>query len=184
MKSLSALLLRLFGWRIVDEIPNDLPKYIVAVAPHTSWKDFPLGLFVRSALGRNIAYLGKKELFDSPIGFFFRWTGGFPVDRKGKTGLVDQVAELFRTHDTFAIAIAPEGTRKKVSNLKTGFYFMAVKAGVPIIPCTFDFEHKVVHFHSPFYPTGEADKDLDALWALYSSVKGANPEKGPAGVRG
>lgn len=183
MKNLSAFLLRLVGWRVIDEIPGDLPKYIVAVAPHTSWKDFPLGLLARTAIRRRISYLGKRELFDGPFGFFFRWTGGIPVDRKAKTGLVDQVAGLFRARDRFAVAIAPEGTRQKVDNLKTGFYYMAVKAGVPIIPCTFDFGHRVIHFHPPFHPTGDADKDLDTLWALYSSVKGANPEKGISGER-
>jgi len=183
MNGISRMLLRVFGWQVIDEIPGDLRQYIVAVAPHTSWKDFPLGLLVRSAIGRRIAYLGKQELFDGPMGFFFRWSGGFPVNRKLQTGLVDQVAALFATHPDFAIAIAPEGTRRKVEDLKTGFYYMAVKAGVPIIPCTFDFGHKTVHFMPPFYPTTDTHADLDTLWALYAGVKGANPEKGPSGMR-
>jgi 1-acyl-sn-glycerol-3-phosphate acyltransferase len=106
-------------------------------------------LFVRN--GSQNYYLGKKELFDSPFGFFFRWTGGRAVDRKQKTGLVDQVVKLFNENEEFAIALAPEGTRKKVNDLKTGFYFIAQKANVPIVPCLFDYEHKTVHFLEPFY---------------------------------
>src|SRR5678815_1583470 len=142
MHMISRWILKLFGWRIINEMPGGLKKYIVAVAPHTSWKDFFLGLLVRSAIDLKIYYLGKQELFDSPIGFFFRWTGGKPVDRKQNTGLVDQVVALFNQQDEFAIAIAPEGTRKKVSDLKTGFYYMAMKSNVPIVPCLFDYEHK------------------------------------------
>lgn len=183
MKFLSRFLLKLLGWRLIVEIPPDLKKYIVAVAPHTSWKDFILGLLIRSAMDRRIGYLGKKELFDSPIGFLFRWTGGKPVDRKQNSGLVHQVAQHFADNEEFAIAIAPEGTRKKVSNLKSGFYFMAREANVPIIPCTFDFEHKTVHFMKPFFPTEDAEKDLDTLWAIYRDVKGAVPKYSISGER-
>ncbi|MBK9983228.1 MAG: 1-acyl-sn-glycerol-3-phosphate acyltransferase [Saprospiraceae bacterium] len=176
MKYLSRLILRILGWKVILEIPADLKKYVVAVAPHTSWKDFFLGLVVRSSIGRKIYYLGKKELFDSPFGFFFWWTGGRPVDRKQKTGLVDQVVALFNGSEEFAIGIAPEGTRKKVSDFKTGFYFIAQKAGVPIIPCSFDYGHKTVHFMKPFYPTSDSEKDLDLIWSYFDGVMGAKVE--------
>ncbi len=183
MQLISSWLLKLLGWRIINEIPPELKKFLIAVAPHTSWKDFFLGLCVRSALGINVFYLGKQELFDSPLGFFFRWTGGKPVDRKQKTGLVDQVASLFNSHDEFAIALAPEGTRKKVSDLKTGFYYMARKANVPIIPCLFDYEHKLVHFLPPFYTTENTERDLNTLWNFYKGVKGAKVEYSIIGER-
>jgi len=175
MKFLSKLILNLLGWRVIVEIPPDLKKYVVAVAPHTSWKDFPLGLLIRATLGRHIYYLGKKELFDSPFGFFFWWTGGRPVDRNHPSGLVDQVAKLFAGSEEFAIALAPEGTRQKVSDLKSGFYYMARKAGVPVIPCLLDYEHKTVHFLKPFYPTAVTEKDLDTIWEFFKGVKGAKP---------
>ena len=183
MKYLSRLILKILGWKLIVEIPHDLKKYVVAVAPHTSWRDFILGLLVRSALGRRIYYLGKKELFDSPVGFFFWWTGGRPVDRKKKTGLVDQVVALFNGSDEFAIGIAPEGTRQKVENFKTGFYFISQKAGVPIIPCLFDYEHKTVHFMKPFYPTADTKMDLDIIWGFFDGVRGAKPEGSIAGAR-
>lgn len=183
MKYFARLLLRMLGWTIRLDYPADLKKYVVAVAPHTSWKDFPLGLIVRAAMDRKIYYLGKKELFDGPFGFFFWWTGGQPVDRRQKTGLVDQVVKLFNGHDTFAIAIAPEGTRQKVTDLRTGFYFIARSAGVPIIPCLFDYRHKTVHFLPPFYPTSDTEKDLDTLWGFYKDVQGAKPELSISGGR-
>lgn len=183
MALLSKWLLTLLGWKVIIEIPADLKKYIVAVAPHTSWKDILLGFAVRPMLRRKAWYLGKKELFEGPLGFFFRWTGGKPVDRSQKSGLVEQVAQMFQTHDEFVLGIAPEGTRKKVSGLKTGFYYMAKAAGVPIVPCLFDFEHKRVHFLPPYYPTDDVDKDLDTLWNFYKGVKGANPEYSIEGKR-
>lgn len=171
------------GWKVIDDIPADVSKYIVAVAPHTSWKDFPLGLMVRASIDRKISYLGKRELFTNPFGFIFRWLGGIPVDRSAKTGLVDQVAAMFMERERFAIAIAPEGTRKKVTDLKSGFYYMAVNACVPIIPCTFDYRNKIVHFRAPFYPTQDPQKDLDDLWAVYSGIEGAIPERSISGPR-
>lgn len=171
------------GWKLINGIPPDLKKYVVAVGPHTSWKDFFLGLITRAALGRRIYYMAKKELFDSPFGFFFRWTGGKPVDRKQKTGMVDQVANLFNTHDEFAIAIAPEGTRRRVQNFKSGFYYMALKASVPIVACLFDYENKIVRFLPPFYPTDDVEHDLDVLWSYFDGIKGANPERGIFGKR-
>ncbi len=183
MKHVSRLLLNLFGWKFSNGIPPGLKKYVVAVAPHTSWKDFFLGIVIRSAMGRKIYYLAKKELFDSPVGFFFWWTGGRPVDRKNKTGLVDQVAKLFAGSPEFAIAVAPEGTRQKVQGFKTGFYYIARKAGVPIVACLFDYEHKEVRFLTPFYLTEDAEKDLDVLWSYFDEIKGAKIEGSISGKR-
>jgi 1-acyl-sn-glycerol-3-phosphate acyltransferase len=184
MKHLSRLLLRILGWKLnTDAFPYDLKKYVVAVAPHTSWKDFLLGLVVRNALGRNIHYIGKKELFDGPFGFFFWWTGGRPVDRSNRAGVVDQVTKLFAGSEEFAIALAPEGTREKVSDLKTGFYHMAKTAQVPIVPCLFDYGNKTVTFLAPMYTTSDREKDLDAIWALFRGVQGAKPGRGIEGER-
>ena len=183
MKWLAHLLLKIFGWKVIGGIPPHLKKFVVAVAPHTSWKDFFLGIAVRATLMRRIYYLAKKELFDSPFGFFFWWTGGRPVDRKNKTGLVEQVVKLFNGSEEFAIAVAPEGTRKKVQNFKTGFYYIARAAGIPIIPCQFDYEAKEARFLAPFYLTSDAEKDLDALWLLFDGIRGAKDEGSITGPR-
>ena len=127
--------LNLFGWKTDVDFPyHQLKKFVIIVGPHTSNWDFIVLLTYRSiARIEGTHFLAKKELFDSPFGFVFRWLGGTPVDRKSSNNVVDQVAEIFKAHEEFAIALSPEGTRKKVDKLKTGFYFIAKAAQVPII---------------------------------------------------
>ena len=105
------------------------------------------------------------------------------MDRKNKTGLVEQVVKLFNGSEEFAIAVAPEGTRKKVQNFKTGFYYIARAAGIPIIPCQFDYAAKEVRFLTPFYLTDDAEKDLDALWLIFDGIQGAKKEGSITGPR-
>lgn len=167
------------GWQTNLVFPyNHLPKYIVIVAPHTSAWDFIIGVAYRSVLGMEKArYLGKKELFKPPFGFIFRWLGGTPVDRTSSHNLVDQVAGMFDRHEEFAIALSPEGTRQKVEKLKTGFYFIAKKAGVPIIMVGLDYEGKRVIFSEPFMPTENQEKDFEHIVAFFRPIKGKFPEK-------
>jgi 1-acyl-sn-glycerol-3-phosphate acyltransferase len=116
-------------------------KYVIAVAPHTSWWDFPVGVLARSALHiEHARYLGKSQLFKPPFGWIFRKLGGTPVDRSSSHDMVEQVVKIFNAHDEFVLALAPEGTRQKVQKLRTGFYYIAKGAGVPIVPVGFDFE--------------------------------------------
>ncbi len=174
--ALSAFILRLFGWKIINHMPKDLKKYVLAVVPHTSNWDFPLGILVRSALKLKTKFIGKKSLFAFPHGFIFYWLGGTPVDRSKSHNYVDQVAAIFEQNDSFSLAIAPEGTRKKVSKLKTGFYYIAKKAGVPIILCRFDASHKLVELNEPFYPTEDVEKDFRFIENYFKGVKGIKPE--------
>jgi len=168
-------ILRLFGWRVEGTIPESLKKYVVIAAPHTSWWDFFLGLFGRAAIGRKIVFLGKDSLFKPPLGWVMRSLGGYPVDRSKHTKLVDQVIDLFNQKSEFAISLAPEGTRKKVSEFKTGFYFIAKGAHVPIICVTMDYGHKILSFGPPFYPTTDTEEDLRTLWNYFVGVRGKRP---------
>lgn len=178
-RPLYILLFRLMGWKIRGVFPADLKKYIVAVAPHTSNWDFIIGVMARSILRmQNARFLGKSQLFKAPYGWFFRWLGGYPVDRTKSHDLVHQVVEIFKNHDQFILAIAPEGTRKKVDKLKTGFYYIAKGAGIPIIPCGFDYKQKEVVIGDPFYPKESVETDMQALLNFYQSIKGKNPELG------
>ena len=170
--------LKLFGWDVEGGIPDALRKYVVIAAPHTSWWDFPLGIFARAATGRRIYFLGKDGLFKPPFGWVMRWLGGYPVDRSRHTNLVHEVISLFDTKDDFAIALAPEGTRKKVEEFKTGFYFIAVGAGVPVICVKMDYGQRNVVFSEPFYPTGNAEQDIRELWNHFHGVQGKRPGKG------
>jgi len=111
---------------LVGTFPK-IPKYIVAVIPHTSWLDFFIGILVRSVSGEMINFVGKKELFSPLTSWFFRGMGGAPIDRSGNTGSVDSMVAVFEAHEKFRIALAPEGTREKVTKLRTGFYHIAKK---------------------------------------------------------
>jgi 1-acyl-sn-glycerol-3-phosphate acyltransferase len=162
---------RLFGWKIDGKMPEE-KKYIIIVAPHTSNWDFMIGLCVRSILRFDAKFLGKKELFRFPFGALFRWLGGLPVDRSRNVNMVDAVAQLYRQHDRLIIAMAPEGTRKYVDKWKTGFYFIALKANVPILLASFDYPSKTVFASSFFYPTGNLNEDMKKIFAFYRDKQG------------
>jgi 1-acyl-sn-glycerol-3-phosphate acyltransferase len=179
LRPIYLLIFKLIGWRVEGSFPPDLKKYIVAVAPHTSNWDFVIGVMARSIVKIQRAhFLGKSPLFKPPYGWFFRWLGGHPVERTSSHDMVHQVVELFNQHEEFILAIAPEGTRKKVPKLKTGFYYIALQTHVPIIPCGFDFQRKKIVIGQPFYPSTNAEADINFLRKFYSQIKGRNPELG------
>ncbi|MEO1545704.1 MAG: 1-acyl-sn-glycerol-3-phosphate acyltransferase [Bacteroidota bacterium] len=176
MRSFSKFLyFKIMRWKFNGEFP-DVEQCVVAVVPHTHWLDFFLGLIVRSILGIEINYIGKKSLFDGPFGWFLRWTGGTPVDRSKNTNTVDSVVEVFQSKKIFRFALAPEGTRKKVEKLKTGFYYIAKKANVPMVLVAFDFGKKEVKFSEAFWPTSDMEKDFEAIDAFFEGVQGRVPE--------
>jgi 1-acyl-sn-glycerol-3-phosphate acyltransferase len=176
---LAKFIFKIAGWNVEGNFPAGLKKYIIAVAPHTSNWDFPIGVLARSVLHIEKAkFLGKDSLFKPPFGWFFRWLGGYPVDRSGRHDMVQQVVNIFNKHDDFIVAMAPEGTRKKVDKLRTGFYFIAKGANIPIIPVGFDFEKKLIKVSEPFYPTNNQDQDMQSLIEFYRKIKGKNPELG------
>jgi 1-acyl-sn-glycerol-3-phosphate acyltransferase len=179
LRPLYLLIFNLLGWKIVGEFPRELKKYIVAVAPHTSNWDFPLGVMARSILRiQNARFLGKDSLFRPPFGWLFRAMGGYPVDRSGSHDVVQQAVDIFNKHDAFILALAPEGTRKKVDKLRTGFYYIAKGANVPIVPVGFDFGTKSIVIGKPLMPTDNFAKDMDSLLSFYRKMKGKNPELG------
>ena len=144
------------GWSIQGQIDPQIKKFIVVVGPHTANRDFIIGVMARSVMNINkTKYLGKSQLFRFPYGFLFRKLGGYPVERTQKNNLVDAVIDIFDAHDEFSIALAPEGTRKKVERLKTGFYHIARKANIPIILVAFDFDSKTIIAREPFYTTDD-----------------------------
>ncbi len=161
---------KIFGWKFVGQYPKDLKKSVIIGAPHTSWRDFPIGVMFKY-IQTDLNFVGKKSLFDSPFGFFFRWLGGIPVDRSKRTNLVDRIVEIFNQRDEFRLAISPEGTRKEVKEWKTGFYYIAKGAGVPIVMITFDFPNKQVVISEPYYTTEDKDKDFEYFYNFYKDVK-------------
>lgn len=168
---------KLMGWKITGWMDPSIRKSVLMVMPHTSWHDFYIGLFARGIIGLEMHYVAKKELFDSPFGWWFRWMGGAPLDRSGSLNTVDAIVRVFQSREVFRMAIAPEGTRKKVNELKSGFYYIALNAEVPIIPIAFDYGKKEVKIGNPFYPTGDYQSDLEVLSETYNGVVGRFPEQ-------
>lgn len=170
-QALGKRLLHLIGWKAEGALPN-LPKFVIAVVPHTSNWDFFVGLFTRMAVGFRSSWIGKHTLFRPPLGMVMRALDGIPVNRSATSGLVEQLVEAFHTRDQLVLAIAPEGTRKEVSRWRTGFYHMALQAGVPIVPASLDYHRKVVTFGPPLHPSGDRDADFEVLRAFYAPAMG------------
>jgi 1-acyl-sn-glycerol-3-phosphate acyltransferase len=177
MSIISKMILKLIGFKVTGKIPRDIKKHLLIVIPHTSNWDFPLGLLVRSAEKMKISYIGKHTLFKPWIAWFFKATGGIPVDRSKSSNTVKAIANLYSERDELSIVLTPEGTRKKVTTLKKGFYYIAKLAEIPIIPVKFDFKSKEIHFGDPFYPTDNEAKDLDFFEHYFDGVEGKIPEK-------
>ncbi len=177
MRAIWKLFLKIRGWKVQEDFPHHLPKYILLVAPHTSSWDFIIGLAARSVVGlQHVRFLAKAELFKPPFGWIFRMLGGYPVNRTGKHQLVAEVVALFRQHERFAIVIAPEGTRKRVERLKTGFYHIAREANIPIIMAAMDFGERQISFSAPFMVTGNEQADMDTIIQFYAPIRGKKPE--------
>ncbi len=173
---LGKVVLKIWGFRVTGVIPRHLNKKIFAVVPHTSNWDFILGIATRLAHKFEVQYVAKSSLFKWPYGWFFKALGGIPVNRKKSTNFVDSVVEEIGRREKVSIAIAPEGTRKKVKKLKSGFYYIAKLSGIPIVLVKFDYQNKEVHFGEPFYPSDNEKEDLDYIYKYFEGVLGKIPK--------
>ena len=174
-----SILFKFFGWKVEGKSPEYIDKYVMIVAPHTSSWDFFVGVAARSiARIEDVKFLGKSELFKFPQGIFLKALGGYPVDRSKNNNLVDTVVEIFNSKDRFSIALTPEGTRRKVKKLRSGFYHIAQKAGIPIVMVGFDFKRKTIDIQEPFFVSDDPEKDMQFIWDYFSTVTGAKPELG------
>lgn len=170
-------LLSIFGWRIEADIP-DLPKFVLVGAPHTSNWDFMLTMFTQFALGIRISWLAKSSLFRWPHKGVMEWLGGIPVDRAvAGGGMVSQLVAAFNSREKFVLAIMPEGTRSKVREWKTGFYRIALEAGVPMVLVRFDYGRKVMGIGPTFEASGDMAADMESIKAQYAGVVGKNPHQ-------
>ncbi len=172
---LGRLVLRRLGWRIEGDVP-DVPRCVAIVAPHTSNWDFVIGIAALLALGLRGRWLGKHSVFRPPLRRLLRWAGGIPVDRGNPEGVAEQAVASLREVDPFFLALAPEGTRKRVERWKTGFYRIAHGAGVPIWPVSLDYRSRVFRLHPLFSPTGDFEADVARLRQLYTAVMARHPE--------
>ena len=174
-KLIASFILWLKGWKVVGEIPQ-IKKYVIIAAPHTSNWDFVIGRSFGYMLGIEAKYLGKSQLFKPPFGWFFRLTGGIPVDRTKHNSLVTFTAELFSQREELVVGIAPEGTRKRVEKWKQGFYHIAVGANVPIVLSFMDYKRKEAGVGKIIYPSGDIEKDMSVIEEFYKGVSPRIPE--------
>ena len=167
---------KIIGWKFTGEIP-DVPKYVCALAPHTSILDMIWGKMYNWAVGMEPKIMVKKEFFYFPMGWLLRRWGAIPINRQYPGGIVKQIAEEFRKSDKMILAITPEGTRSPNPEWKTGFYRIALEANVPIYLTYSDFKTKTAGFIGEFIPTGDIDADMKAIKEQYKGIEGFHKEK-------
>lgn len=175
LPSIGRVVLRVTGWRIEGVLPN-VPKFIAVVAPHTSNWDFFVGVFLMFALDIEVHWFGKESLFRGVPGAMLRKLGGRPVRRDASEGVVSEMAAIVRSEPKFILAIAPEGTRKRVAQWRTGFYHIAEAADVPMLPVWFDWSRRVVGFGPLVHASGDLAGDVAAIQSLYRSDMARHPE--------
>lgn len=179
LKKTAQLILSALGWQLDARLPGE-KKFVIIGAFHTSNWDFPLGILGMWALGLKASWVGKHTLFRGPLGPIFKRMGGVPVDRSVHTGFIQRVAELYNTREEMALTIAAEGTRSKTTHWKTGFYFIAVEARVPIALGYIDYRNKRLGVGGALYPTGDIRKDFQTIRDFYQDKSGLRPEnQGP-----
>jgi 1-acyl-sn-glycerol-3-phosphate acyltransferase len=171
LQGLAIVILKIFRWRIEGR-PPEIPKYVMTAAPHTSNWDFPIGLAIMFAFKMNLKWLGKDALFRWPLGYLFKFLGGIPIDRSKSGDVVAQSIQAFNNKEKMILAIAPEGTRKKVHHWKTGFYYIARGADVPIVMGFLDYAKKVGGIGPTFLPTGDIEVDMKVIRGFYDGISG------------
>lgn len=172
---LARAVLRLFGWTVVKELPPE-DRYVVVVAPHTSNWDFPVGMLARKAMELDARWVGKKSLFRFPFGPIMRALGGVSVDRSRPQNFVGQVVERMCSEEDFVLVITPEGTRSRTERWKTGFYYIAQGAEVPVALAFLDFGRKRVGVGDWFWPSGDLEADMDRIRDFYEGMEAKRPD--------
>ena len=175
-KSLCRLIFRKMGWQVEMTVPYR-DKCIICVAPHTSNWDFIIAELYYHSIGRTAGFLMKKEWFFWPMGVLFRSMGGIPVERSRHVSLTDRVAEAAIKAERFELAVTPEGTRSLTTKWKRGFYFIALKAGLPIQLYAIDYKNKRIVCTQELVPSGNVEADMRLIMDYYRPYEGKYPGK-------
>jgi 1-acyl-sn-glycerol-3-phosphate acyltransferase len=170
-RRLCGWILQRCGWRLLGRFPHE-PRVVLIAAPHSSWWDGVWSLLLKIALGADISFMAKRELFRGPLGWALRRLGGIPIERTAAHGLVEQTIERFRANPRLWFGIAPEGTRKRVGRWKTGFWHIAHAVDAPILPVYFDYPSKTIGIGPLFHAGADMHADLAALHAFYRPFRG------------
>lgn len=183
MRFLASLFLRVTRWSVEGSVPSH-GKFVMIAAPHTSNWDLPYMLAVAAMLGAKVSWMGKEQIFTRPFAGVMRWLGGIPVRRDAPQNLVEQMIGVFAESDDLILVVPPEGTRSEAEYWHSGFYHIAVGAGVPVIPGFLDWERRVGGVGDPIELTGDVHEDMDRMRAFYGPLRGKRPDKqGPIALR-
>ena len=178
LRAFSKTFLKLTGWKIEGSLPVGIDKCVMIAAPHTSNWDLPYLLMVAFHLRLQVNWMGKKSIFTPPFGSLMRWLGGIAVNREQASNMVDSCAQALKgAQGPLHLVIPPEGTRSKTRYWKTGFYYIALQAQVPIVMGYMDYTRKISGLGPLFYPTGDIDKDMVEIKAFYAPFKGKNADQ-------
>ena len=163
------------GWKITGEFPP-CKKMVIAVAPHTSNWDFVIGLAVVFCLRLKISFMGKHSIFIPPFDRLLRRWGGIPIERSKSHGVVEQLSDAMKNSEKMILAVAPEGTRSRIDNWKTGFLHIAHKAEVPVMLVALDYQKKEIQLGHQIYVNRGVEDSLQEVYRFYSAVPAKYPE--------
>ena len=178
LRGLSIVFMKLAGWKVVGALPPGAAKSVFIAAPHTSNWDLPYTLMVACVLRLNIYWMGKEQIFKPPFRGIMMWLGGIPVNRASSNNVVAASVEAIKAADgPLQLVVPPEGTRSKARYWKTGFYYIALGAQVPIVMAYLDYSRKVGGLGPVFEPSGDLEADMVRIKAFYAPFKGKNPDQ-------
>ena len=178
LRALSLAFLKLSGWKVLGSLPEGAEKSVLIAAPHTSNWDLPYTLMVAFSLRLTPYWMGKEEIFKPPFRGLMMWLGGLPVDRAKSNNMVSaSVDALKAANGPLQLIVPPEGTRDKTRFWKTGFYYIAQGAQVPIVMAYLDYDKKIGGLGPVFQPTGNIDADMEAIKSFYAPFKGKNADQ-------
>jgi 1-acyl-sn-glycerol-3-phosphate acyltransferase len=178
LKTISKILLWLFGWKLKPGAPSHVKKCVIIQAPHTSNWDFIIGRLAGWVYGINPKIFIKQELFFFPLGWMLKKLGGMPIDRNSRKNIVEEIAYEMVVNEEIMVLLTPEGTRKYNPNWKRGFYYIAKAAQVPVYPVYICYEKKEIGFADPFPLSNNVEQDIEKLKQFYRQFKGKNPHWG------
>jgi len=183
LKKFAHFVLKLFGWTLEVQMPIE-KKFVLIGAPHTSNWDFPLALLVFWTLEPKVYWLAKMQIFRGPLYYLFTALGGIPIDRSSPHGLINKITDRFNQSEEMILTIAPEGTRSKTEYWKSGFYYIALSAKVPVCLGYIDYSVRKLGFKQIIYPTGNTDSDMKIIADFYKNFKGKRPQnQGPIRIK-
>ena len=175
LRLFSITFLKLTGWKVDGALPPGVGKCVLIAAPHTSNWDLPYMLMVAFQLRLHVYWMGKQSIFKPPFRGVMMWLGGIPVNREQSTNMVSaSAAAITNSTRVLQLVVPPEGTRSKVRYWKTGFYYIALEAGVPIILAYMDYHDKLSGLGPVLYPSGDIEADMKTIKAFYAPYKGKN----------